>query len=270
MPAPVPAIYQLKVTLQGIDPPIWRRFQVRSDETFYRLHLTLQVVMGWWNYHLHQFLVNGLTITDAETLMEWGEDGVSVHQARLERYLLAEGATCTYEYDFGDSWQHELLLEKILPLQPDLLLPRCLAGARACPPEDCGGSWGYADFLEAIGKPDHEEHQSTLEWAGGHFDPEAFDLDEVNRQLREGVTWQGELVLAPLASTQSFTRPAQWFWDAIPDHIQAQLLGNVWCRHCAAETVMVDFKGSIRQGDLLLRGHCLRCGRPVARIIEGE
>ncbi|HID53584.1 MAG TPA: plasmid pRiA4b ORF-3 family protein [Anaerolineae bacterium] len=263
-------IYQLKVTLKEIQPPIWRRFQVRSDITFRELHKTLQVVMGWWNSHLHLFQVGPLTITDEETLAEWGEAGIPDNVARLDVYVPQEGTTFNYEYDFGDGWQHELLLEKILPVEETAVYPRCLAGERACPPEDCGGVWGYEEFLAAIQDPEHPEHDSYREWAGDPFDPEAFDLEKVTQQFREGVYWQGELVAAPLTSTQSLTRQAQLFWESIPEHIQAHIIGNVWCRHCRENTTIVNFRGSIKRGDLILRGECFRCGGPVARLLEGS
>ena len=91
----------------------------------------------------------------------------------------------TYEYDFGDSWQHEIVLEKTLESEPDVAYPRCIDGARACPPEDVGGIWGYAEFLEAISDPNHENHDEMVEWVGGEFDPEKFSVDEVNKELGE-------------------------------------------------------------------------------------
>jgi len=263
-------IYQLKVTLKEIQPPIWRRFQVRSNITFRELHKTLQVVMGWWNSHLHLFQVGVLMITDSATLAEWGEDGVPDHVTQLDKIVKQERTTCTYEYDFGDSWEHELVLEAILPVDETAVYPRCLAGERACPPEDCGGPWGYELFLEALQNPEHEEHDSYLEWVGGAFDPEAFDLDKVTQQLREGVYWQGEMVAPPLTSTQTFTPQGQWFWDSIPEHIQVKIISAVWCSHCRESTTIVNFKGNIKQGDLLLRGECIRCGGAVARLIEGS
>jgi hypothetical protein len=262
-------IYQLKVTLKGIKPIIWRRFQVRSDISFYELNLTLQVVMGWWHSHLHQFEVDGLIITDYDTLVAWGEEGVPVDEAQLDQYVNEEGQRFSYEYDFGDSWRHEIQLEEIVPAEPDSRYPRCLAGARACPPEDVGDIGGYAYYLDALADPMHEEHHMYLEWRG-EFDPEAFDVEEVNRELREGIRWEGDLVMAPLVSTREFTRPALWFWDGIPEHIQALMLGSAWCRQCRSVTTLVDFKGNIQRGDLVLRGHCVYCGGPAARVIESE
>lgn len=178
-------VYQFKITLEGIRPPIWRRFQVQSDITFYELHRVLQAVMGWYNAHLHLFDLGGLIVTDAETLAESWEDGVDEQQARLPQYVRQEGQKLRYEYDFGDSWEHELLLEKILPAEASVRYPRCLEGKRACPPEDCGGVWGYADLLEAMADESHPEREMYLEWLGGELDPEAFDLAEINEILQE-------------------------------------------------------------------------------------
>lgn len=178
-------IYQFKVTLRGIRPPIWRRFQVYSDITFYELHEILQVVMGWYDSHLHLFDLGGFLITDAETLAEGWGDGANEQKARLNKYLTQEGEKVRYEYDFGDSWEHDVLLEKILTAEPDTYYPRCLKGKRACPPEDCGGVWGYADLLEALADESNPEREEYLEWLGGDLNQEAFDLTEINEGLKE-------------------------------------------------------------------------------------
>jgi len=178
-------VYQFKVTLKGIRPPIWRRFQVVSSITFYELHHILQEVMGWYNAHLHQFDLGGLLVTDAETLAEGWGDGVDEQKARLNKYVGREGQKLGYEYDFGDGWEHTLLLEKILPAEKNIHYPRCLKGKRACPPEDCGGVWGYAELLEVLADEDHSEHEEYLDWFGGDLDPEAFDLDEINEILQD-------------------------------------------------------------------------------------
>ncbi|MCP4356663.1 MAG: plasmid pRiA4b ORF-3 family protein [Chloroflexi bacterium] len=263
-------IYQLKVTLKEIQPPIWRRFQVRSDISFRDLHETLQVVMGWQAYHLHLFQVDSLTITDEDTLAEWGEPGIPDNAARLNIYVPYADTTFVYEYDFGDGWKHELVLEKILPVEETAVYPRCLTGERACPPEDCGGVWGYENFLNAIQNRQHPEHASYLEWVGGAFDPEQFDLDKVTRQFHKGVYWQGELVAVPLTSTQTFTPQGQRFWDSIPGHIQVKIIGATWCKHCRENTTLVNFKGNIERGDLILRGQCIRCDGSIIRLLEGS
>jgi hypothetical protein len=175
-------IYQIKVTLKGSKPPIWRRMQVAGETTLAQLHRILQRVMGWEGYHLYQFVVGGREYGDPSILEEMeGEDARRVTLATLVR---GEKDTFLYEYDFGDSWDHELLIEKVLPFEAGKRYPVCLTGKRACPPEDCGGIWGYAGFLDAIQDPQHPEHEEMLAWVGGEFDPEAFDVDEVNRELQ--------------------------------------------------------------------------------------
>jgi Plasmid pRiA4b ORF-3-like protein len=103
---------------------------------------------------------------------------------RLSRVVASGIKKFTYTYDFGDNWDHAILVEKTLEAEPGVRYPRCVGGKRACPPEDCGGPWGYGDFLEAVGDPRHPEHEEMLEWAGGEFDPEAFDIETVNEELR--------------------------------------------------------------------------------------
>lgn len=178
------SVYQIKVTLIGSKPPIWRRFLVPDTTTLYRLHDILQIVMGWQDYHLHMFTINGQIYGDPED-DENGDLGTK-NEARfkLNQALGREGSKFRYEYDFGDSWEHELIVEKILPAEKGIRYPLCVAGKRACPPEDVGGVWGYQKFLEAIGDPEHPEHDEYQEWTGGEFDPEHFDLDEVNDRLR--------------------------------------------------------------------------------------
>jgi hypothetical protein len=177
-----PVVYQIKVTLKGSKPPIWRRIQVLSDTTLARLHRILQRVMGWEGYHLYQFAVAGLEYSDPKVLEEM--EGKDARRVTLGTVVQSEKAKFLYEYDFGDRWEHELLIEKILPRHEGKRYPLCLAGKRACPPEDCGGIWRYGDFLKAIRDPTHPEHEEMLEWVGEKFDPEVFDLDEVNRELQ--------------------------------------------------------------------------------------
>jgi hypothetical protein len=175
-------VYQIKVTLKGSKPPIWRRIQIASETTLAQLHRIVQRAMGWEGYHLYQFIVGGIEYGDPKMLEEMeGEDARTVTLATLVR---SEKFKFIYEYDFGDGWEHELLVEKILPLEAGKHYPLCLTGKRACPPEDCGGIWGYASLLEAIHDPKHPEHDEMLQWVGGAFDPDAFDLDEVNTELQ--------------------------------------------------------------------------------------
>jgi hypothetical protein len=174
-------VYQIKVTLKRFSPPIWRRVLVPADITFAELHNVIQVVMGWFNCHLHEFTVGGLHIG-----VPHPDDYYPVkseRRVRLNEVVSREKFRFSYQYDFGDDWQHEILVEKVLPPDPQQPLPLCIKGKRACPPEDVGGVWGYASFLEAVMDPNHEEREEMLDWVGYDFDPEAFDLDEVNTAL---------------------------------------------------------------------------------------
>jgi len=177
-------IYQLKITLKYIRPPIWRRIQVRRDITLATLHRVLQITMGWYDSHLHQFragkIYYGAPDVDEFSELNLKDDG----KAQLGRVLTKAKQKLIYEYDFGDRWEHEILLEKVLTPDPAVQYPRCLGGARACPPEDCGGAGGYANFLAAIRDPGHGEHDEYLEWIGGEFDSESFELDEFDTALR--------------------------------------------------------------------------------------
>lgn len=175
-------IYQINVTLKGSKPPIWRRAQVPSEITLAQLHRILQRVMGWEGYHLYQFVVGGMEYSDPRVLEEM--EGEDAHKVTLATLVRGEKFTFLYEYDFGDRWGHDLLIEKILPREDGKRYPLCLTGKRACPPEDCGGIWGYTAFLQAIRDPKHPEHEAMLEWIGGEFDPEVCDLDEINKDLQ--------------------------------------------------------------------------------------
>jgi pRiA4b ORF-3-like protein len=174
-------VYQLHVTLRDSEPSIWRRLQVMGNTSLANLHWILQVAMGWTNSHLHQFLVGDQYFSDPEFELEATADETDMTLAGLK---LEEHSQLLYEYDFGDDWLHDILVEKILLPEKDMRYPRCLDGERAAPPEDSGGMWGYVELLEAIGDPTHPEHDSLLEWLGEPFDPEGFDRAAVNRSLR--------------------------------------------------------------------------------------
>lgn len=175
-------IFQVRVSLIDIEPPIWRRVLVPQDLTLPRLHTLLQVVMGWTNSHLHQFKVGDVYFAEPHEDFEAGP--IDYRRITLNQIAPRRGSTCVYEYDFGDSWDHLIEVEDELPVETVALpVPRCLGGERACPPEDCGGPYGYAEFLEAIRDRDHPEHDGYLEWAGPDFDPERFDVQRVNLVL---------------------------------------------------------------------------------------
>lgn len=174
--------YQIKVTLIDSKPPIWRRLLVPSTIKLEKLHDILQNAMGWTDFHLHQFQVGNqfFGVPDEENFEDMEDEAL----VKLNQVLKAEKDTMVYTYDFGDDWRHKIVLEKVLPVDPDVSLPCCTAGKRACPPEDCGGIWGYAELLEIIHDPEDPEHQSMLGWLGKGFDSERFDMDAVNRRLR--------------------------------------------------------------------------------------
>lgn len=182
------SVYQLKVTLRHIRPPIWRRIQVPGHIKLGVLHQILQEVMGWTNSHLHQFVIQGRYFAAPHEEFDSPETEDENKLTLAEAIHLA-GARFSYEYDFGDGWEHEVKIEKVLPLEGNNLLPTCLAGARTCPPEDCGGPYGYAELLEALKEPNHERHEELSEWVSEFsgregFDPERFNFTWINQGLR--------------------------------------------------------------------------------------
>lgn len=176
-------IYQLKITLAEVEPLVWRRIRVRGDLRLDRLHAVFQRAMGWQNAHLHEWTVGGrrygVPEPDEPHYEVEEESNLTLRQAAP-----IEGVRLEYVYDLGDSWNHEVVVERIGPPDPRSPSAECMAGERACPPEDCGGAGGYEHLLDAIRDPRHPEHEDRLAWAGGRFDPEAFDLAAVNRRLR--------------------------------------------------------------------------------------
>lgn len=182
---PVDPVYQLKISLKYAKPPIWRRVLVPASIELEELHAVIQAAFDWTNSHLHQFI-------DGRTFYQpGGEDdgfpGMSVVDSTgvpLRDFLRKEKDKLVYEYDFGDSWEHQVLLEKVLPTDPEQPLPVCIKGKRACPPDDCGGIPGYFQMLETLSGPDCGEKTELLDWLGGSIDPELFDLDEVNVRFR--------------------------------------------------------------------------------------
>ena len=176
------SICTLRIELQYIEPLIWRRLHVAANIALPRLHSVLQVAMGWTDSHLHSFHIGDRVYSNGEDLEELN---MLAEKGHALGSLLGETIReFGYEYDFGDGWEHRIVVESIGKPVPDWFYPLCVAGERACPPEDVGGIHGYQEFLEAIADPDHEEHDRMLVWVGGAFDPEGFDINCVNRELR--------------------------------------------------------------------------------------
>jgi len=182
--------HQLRITLLGIEPPIWRRIQVQSALPLALLHDAIQAAMGWTNSHLHQFEKDGKHWGVPES-DDFGDlNLIDESKVQIGAVLKSEGDVLRYVYDYGDEWLHDVVLEQILPTEPPPK-PVCVAGARRCPPEDVGGPNGYQEFLDAIFDPQHEQFERYREWAGGPFDAEEFHLTAVNYTL-ERMHWPGK------------------------------------------------------------------------------
>ena len=183
-------VYQFKITLLESHPPIWRRIQI-ENRTLDNLHRHIQTAMGWTNSHLNEFKIREKRYADPmlmqEDFKEFGyQDSTTT---RISQILpnTAKRFRFQYEYDFGDSWHHEVLFEGVVQAQSQVKYPICLEGERASPPEDCGGIWGYPDFVAAIQNKDHNRHKELLAWVGGSFDPEAFDPGTATKAMKKGL-----------------------------------------------------------------------------------
>lgn len=181
---PAGKVIQFKVQLRYLRPPIWRRVVLPHNATLGDLHEVIQLTMGWYNCHMHSFRIGGVDYTSRDASEMDEMDMENEERVPLADIVTRAKQKFIYEYDFGDSWEHEIVAEKFLPFDPATNTPLCLGGARACPPEDCGGFPGYQDILDALGaKKPTKEQKELLEWVGEEYDPEHFDIDLVNRRL---------------------------------------------------------------------------------------
>ncbi len=186
-------IFQLKIQLLGVRPPIWRRVMVPGEMTLAQLHHVIQTAMGWTDSHLHEFEVGDARYGVPDP--DWGSGDVK-DEARAKLFRMAkEGEQVRYTYDFGDGWEHQVTVEKVLAADPGIRYPSCTGGRGACPPEDVGGAWGYQDFLAALNDPGHEDHEDRVEWMGRPFDPAEFDLAATDAAL-SAYAWAGRPVRA--------------------------------------------------------------------------
>lgn len=175
-------ILQLRIELKWLKPVIWRRVRVPASIALGKLHPVIQIAMGWTDSHLHEFTIGGQRYGHADPDWDLAHEIITETKVRLDQ-ALAGRKTFTYLYDFGDNWEHKLKVEKTLPAEA-LAHPHCDAGEYACPPDDVGGVPGYVEFVRAIIDPDHPEHEEMLEWCGGSFDPQLFDINLTNRRLK--------------------------------------------------------------------------------------
>lgn len=176
-----PLNYELRISLVDVHPEVWRVFRVSSFVPLRKLHKIIQQVMGWENYHLYAFERAGIVFGSPDP--DYVDPTISDLKIHLYSVLTKVGDELTYTYDFGDGWQHKIVLQKILPAEADVSTPLCLDGAYACPPEDVGGVGGYANYAAIMRNPKDEEYEEYFQWRGA-FDPAAFDLSGINRKLK--------------------------------------------------------------------------------------
>lgn len=254
-------IYQLKITLEDIEPPIWRRIQVPGDMTLLNLHFVFQIAMGWTNSHLHVFKIG-----DERYGTPFEDDWSEVEIKREGKYRLADviperGVSFQYLYDFGDSWEHRVEVEEILSPSKSRVYPRCLSGVRACPPEDVGSSRGYEKFVEVMSDPGHPEHEEYRTWIGGAFDPEAFDLEQRDRDLQNYLLSDMMRIHERFHSKRSgpalklYEGVARWIEDLGPE--EKELLAELPLRRDAVSLITYlrdhEIKGTQSTGNLTLK-----------------
>ena len=179
-------ILQLKIYLKNIDPKIWRRFLVSDNILFHQLHNILQEIMGWENYHLYSFDIDGMRIELPDEGGYSENESENSKKIKLNKFIGAEKKKFDYLYDFGDSWEHEIIVEKISKNLPENVkqIPYCLEGERACPPEDCGGVLGYEELIEISKDKNHPDYEERIkDWLGEDWDFEKFNINEINKKL---------------------------------------------------------------------------------------
>lgn len=176
------SIARLKITLDDVKPQVLRRIEAPLAIRLDRLHLALQAAMGWTNSHLYEIRAGDVGWGEPDP--DWGDGPLDARKARLVDVLEDVGAkTLRYLYDFGDGWEHTIKIESVFEAEPGVQYPRLIEAIGRCPPEDCGGPWGYPDFLEAIADPKHERHAELTEWIGGAFDPNAVEAEAHAEEL---------------------------------------------------------------------------------------
>ena len=184
-------VHRLKVTPRQVRPPVWRRIEVSSNMKLSDLADVLEAAMGWLGCHLHSFEADGMLYeTPAGESLGFRRPR-DERKARLGEVLPGVKSKMRWDYDFGDGWQHDVVVEAIEPARAGVTYPVCLTGKRACPSEDCGGPWGYSNLLTALSDPSHEEHEELTEWVGEDFDPAHFDAGEATEDMRSARPLKG-------------------------------------------------------------------------------
>ncbi|MBI4980196.1 plasmid pRiA4b ORF-3 family protein [Candidatus Woesearchaeota archaeon] len=179
----MPNIMQLKITLRDSQPPIWRRIKIKDNISFHKLHEIFQVVMGWTNSHLYDFQVDGQRLS-VPKYFDWDDKLMDSRKIRIS--TLKPSQKFDYTYDFGDCWEHQIIVEKIEPNEMGLPHPVCIKGKLSCPPDDCGGIGGYYRLLHVRRNKNHPEYKELIkEWLGEDFDPNYFEIEEINKELME-------------------------------------------------------------------------------------
>jgi len=258
-------IFRFKIVLDDILPQIWRLIEVESDITFYQFNLIIQEAIGWTNSHLHEFSVDNFRIGDtSDEANEFGDPPQwEEKKKKIGDYFAEDRTRMNYEYDFGDSWEHTIMLEAIEDKKKSVKYPRCIDGARACPPEDCGSSTGYYRLLEILSDPEHEEYEHMKMWAGD-YDPEYFDKKEATEGMRDPLDLSdeyGDLCTTPsLGDKQS--------WDDWPEDRKKLILDNVYCRFCGKVVTMIKYHKITDRGMEILKGKCATCSNDVVRVLD--
>jgi len=179
---PSSTVHTLKITLRKVRPPVWRRIVVPSEIKLSALAPVLEAAMGWIGGHLHEFEAGGKRYGDPDP--DWDDDVIDELGRKLAGVLPRVGEKMRFDYDFGDGWEHDVIVEAIEPAERNVAYPVCLAGKRAGPPDDCGGPWGYGKLLAALADPKHPDHEDRVEWIGEEFDPEHFDAAETTAAMQ--------------------------------------------------------------------------------------
>ncbi|MDP8265684.1 MAG: plasmid pRiA4b ORF-3 family protein [Candidatus Aceula meridiana] len=261
-------IFRLKIILDDILPQIWRLIEVESNITFYEFHLIIQEAMGWTNSHLHEFTAGNFRIGDRdEEACEFGNPPEwEERDKKLSDYFSENNTKVDYTYDFGDNWEHTIMLESIESKKKGIKYPRCINGERACPPDDCGSSPGYYRLLKILSDSKHDEYESMKTWAGD-FEPEHFDKEEATQGMQNPVDLSDMLEEDYLEEDVLEFVPERK-WDNLPPETQKMILDSVYCGQCKDLVTMINFSRTTQEDMEILKGKCSVCSHDVVRTVN--